>query len=62
MADLLFKPRGNHGKVHDITPESAGWQFVSFSLYHLNEGESISEFNKDKEVLIVMVEGKAQFF
>ena len=62
MAYLLCKPRGNHGKIHDITPQSAGWQFVSFSLYHLNEGESISEFNKDKEVLIVMVEGKAQFF
>jgi hypothetical protein len=26
MPDLLKKPFGSHGKVHQITPESAGWR------------------------------------
>ena len=33
MADLLRKPFGSHGKVHQITPQSAGWRYVGFSLY-----------------------------
>ena len=28
MTELLRKPFGTHGKVHDITPESAGWRYV----------------------------------
>lgn len=59
MADLLKKPFGDHGKVHQITPESAGWRYVGFSLYRLREGESVSEVTGDREVILVMVEGKA---
>lgn len=43
MANLLRKPKGTHGKVHDITPESAEWSYVGFSLYRLKSGESVSE-------------------
>ncbi len=39
MADLLHKPFGSHGKVHQITPQSAGWRYVGFSLYRLRPGE-----------------------
>ncbi|MDI6838143.1 MAG: 5-deoxy-glucuronate isomerase, partial [Rhizobiaceae bacterium] len=35
MSDLLRKPQGASGKVHDITPESAGWGYVGFGLYRL---------------------------
>ncbi|NNL74214.1 MAG: 5-deoxy-glucuronate isomerase, partial [Silicimonas sp.] len=28
MPELLKKPFGTRGKVHAITPESAGWQYV----------------------------------
>ena len=59
MADLLKKPFGDHGKVHQITPESAGWRYVGFSLYRLRAGESVSEVTEDREVILVMVEGKA---
>ncbi|SCM66559.1 5-deoxy-glucuronate isomerase [Donghicola eburneus] len=59
MADLLKKPFGDHGKVHQITPESAGWRYVGFSLYRLREGESVSEVTGDREIILVMVEGKA---
>ena len=58
MADLLRKPFGEHGKVHEITPQSAGWRYVGFDLHKLREGESISAATGDREVILVMVEGK----
>lgn len=59
MANLLRKPNGTTGKVHDISPESAGWEYVGFSLYHLAPGDIASEMTGDKEVILVLVEGKA---
>ncbi|MCR9108971.1 5-deoxy-glucuronate isomerase [Marivita sp. XM-24bin2] len=61
MPDLLRKPFGTHGKVHEITPASAGWRYVGFSLYRLREGETVQEATGDREVILVMVEGKAEF-
>ncbi len=60
MADLLRKPTGTTGKVHDITPESAGWGYVGFGLYRLEAGQSVAEATGDREVILVLVEGKAQ--
>ena len=59
MANLLRKPFGSHGKVHDITPQSAGWRYVGFGVYHLRAGDVVSEATGDREVILVMVEGKA---
>ena len=59
MTDLQKKPFGTHGKVHQITPESAGWRYVGFSLYRLRAGDTASEPTGDREVILVMVEGKA---
>lgn len=59
MPDLLRKPFGTHGKVHEITPTSAGWRYVGFSLYQLRAGESVGEVTGEREVILVMVEGKA---
>lgn len=61
MADLLKKPFGTHGKVHDITPQSAGWRYVGFGLYRLRPGETVGEATGGNEVILVMVEGKATF-
>jgi len=60
MAELLCKPFGTHGKVHQITPESAGWRNVGFSLYRLRAGEAAAEATGTREVILVMVEGKAR--
>ena len=59
MPDLLHRPFGAHGKVHEITPASAGWRYVGFSLYRLRPGEIASELTGEREVMLVMVEGKA---
>ncbi len=61
MSPLQRKPFGSHGKVHDITPQSAGWRYVGFSLYRLRAGEAAAETTGDREVILVVVEGKAVF-
>ena len=60
MTSLLAKPRETHGKVHDITPQTAGWGYVGFGLYRLSEGATAAEATGDKEVILVLVEGKAR--
>ncbi|MEJ8309437.1 5-deoxy-glucuronate isomerase [Agrobacterium larrymoorei] len=60
MANLLRKPTGTSGKVHDITPESANWGYVGFGLYHLKPGETATEQTDETEVILVLVEGKAE--
>ena len=66
MSDLLRKPTGSTGKVHDITiasargEKSAEWGYVGFGLYRLAPGERVSEATGDLEVILVLVEGKAK--
>ena len=59
MGNLLRKPNGRSGHVHDITPETAGWTYVGFGLYRLAAGESAAEVTGDREAILVLVEGKA---
>ena len=58
--ELLRKPVAQAGKVHDISPESAGWQYVGFGLYHLAPGEVAAEATGGREVILVLVEGRAE--
>ncbi len=60
MSDLLRKPVGTWGKVHDITPKGAGWKYVGFTLYRLQAGEAVAEATGDREVILVLVEGRAK--
>jgi len=60
MPDLLCKPFGTRGKVHQITPQSAGWRYVGFDLWHLKAGDTAAEQTRDREVILVLVEGKAR--
>ncbi len=66
MSDLLRHPNGTTGKVHDITvasaqgPKSPDWGYVGFGLYRLKAGETVAEQTGDREVILVLVEGKAE--
>ncbi len=60
MTDLLHRPTGDHGKVHDISPADAGWTYVGFTLYRLRAGEEASGATGDREVILVMIEGRAR--
>jgi len=59
MSLLLKKPFGSRGKVHEITPASAGWRYVGFSVYRLKPGDIACENTGSTEVLLVIVEGRA---
>ncbi|KGJ10820.1 5-deoxy-glucuronate isomerase (plasmid) [Paracoccus versutus] len=61
MSDLLLRPPATKGKIYDVTPQSAGWKYVSFGLYRLGPGETATEDTGGNEVILVMVEGKARF-
>lgn len=58
MSHLLKKSFGTRGKVHQITPGSAGWRYVGFSLYRLKAGDTAGETTGGNEVILVVVEGK----
>lgn len=55
--ELLRRPAGVTGKVHDITPARAGWGYVGFGLYRLDDGAVAAEATGDREVILVVVEG-----
>jgi 5-deoxy-glucuronate isomerase len=62
MGELLLK---NHapdaqGLVHRVTPESAGWGHVGFSLYRLKPGQSLDVSTGKREACLVLVGGKAK--
>ncbi|MCA0921938.1 5-deoxy-glucuronate isomerase [Pseudooceanicola nanhaiensis] len=60
MSELLHRPFGTHGEVLRITPESAGWRYVGFSLHRLRPGETAAAKTGDREVILVIVEGRAK--
>jgi 5-deoxy-glucuronate isomerase len=59
MADLLRKPLGKNGKVHDLTPADAGWSYVGFELHRLEPGQVAQGDTADREAILVLVEGRA---
>ncbi len=63
MSSLLIKPHApeGDGKIIEVTPDSAGWRYVGFQLFALNPGDRVEQETGDREVALVLVEGKAQF-
>src|SRR5437763_1291380 len=43
MPNLLVKPSrpDQNGRIHAITPASAGWTYVGFEVYRLRDGQSL---------------------
>lgn len=60
MSDLLRKPATDGGQLHEITPASAGWRYVGFELHRLAPGDRVAAVTKDREAILVLVEGKAR--
>jgi 5-deoxy-glucuronate isomerase len=61
MSNLLVKPStpGPDGRIHSVTPASAGWTYVGFEVYRLRTGQSVAKATGDREACIVMLSGKA---
>ena len=60
MTSLLRRPGGPEGKIVDITPENAGWRHVGFAVHALRAGATAGEAAGNREVILVMIEGKAR--
>jgi 5-deoxy-glucuronate isomerase len=59
MQHLRVRPRGTHGLITEVTPESAGWSYVGFALHRLDAGEAVEAGTGTREVCLVVVSGKA---
>lgn len=60
MPNLLRKPSGDHGQVHRLTPQEAGWSYVGFDLHRLEADETVHRLLEGREAILVIVEGKAR--
>ncbi|WDR04807.1 5-deoxy-glucuronate isomerase [Devosia rhodophyticola] len=58
MSKLLIKPQASKGRVHHVTPETAGWTYVGFDLHQLAVGETVSGGEAGREMCLVFVSGK----
>jgi 5-deoxy-glucuronate isomerase len=59
MASLLLRPAATSGRIHHVTPESAGWTFVGFDVHRLAAGEVVAGETGGREACLVLVAGKA---
>jgi 5-deoxy-glucuronate isomerase len=55
--NLLIKPRKNSKEIVSVTPESAGWRYVSFSAHLLTPGDSLSFCDETRELCAVVLTG-----
>jgi len=55
--NLLIKPKKSSQEIVSVTPESAGWKYVSFSAYLLRPGESLVLYSDNKELCAVVLTG-----
>ena len=58
MSRLLVKPTNNQQR-HNITPDSAGWEYVGFALHELEAGENIVLQQSGRELCLVILTGTA---
>jgi 5-deoxy-glucuronate isomerase len=57
---LLVRPNGKAGRVLHVTPKSAGWTYVGFDLWKLDQGESAAGQDKARETCLVFVSGRGE--
>jgi 5-deoxy-glucuronate isomerase len=60
MSELRIKPSATYGRIHHVTPQDAGWTYVGFDVHRLRPGESVAGEGGEREVCLVMIEGRAE--
>lgn len=58
MSKLLVKPSATT-QVHQVTPQSAGWSYVGFSVHDLAAGETLDCQQTGRELCILVLTGTA---
>lgn len=61
MPKLLVRSEepDSRGRVLHITPQSAGWKYIGFSVYRLRDGEDFSGGGDEREYCLVILSGRA---
>jgi len=54
---LIIKPNTNRQQLVHVTPESANWGYVSFSVYQLAPGETVTISEAAKELCAIVLTG-----
>jgi 5-deoxy-glucuronate isomerase len=59
MSDLLVTGGGTPeaGSVIKVTPESAGWDYVGFEVFRLEDGQTLEQQTGEEEVCLVVLSG-----
>jgi 5-deoxy-glucuronate isomerase len=55
--NLLIKPKKDSQLIVSVTPESAGWRYISFAAYQMVPGESLSFSDSSNELCVVVLSG-----
>ena len=55
--NLLIKPQKKAGEIVSVTPQSAGWRYVSFSAHKLAPGATLSFADNSNELCVVVLSG-----
>ena len=59
MKEHLINPNYNSEILIDVTPESAGWDYLSFKVVALKTGEKYEQATGGNEVALVPLKGQA---
>ncbi|GGY05815.1 5-deoxy-glucuronate isomerase [Litchfieldella qijiaojingensis] len=61
MTSLLVRPQqpDEQGKMLEVTPESAGWDYVGFRVHKLSKGQQIEGNTGNREHCLVLLSGRA---
>jgi 5-deoxy-glucuronate isomerase len=62
MPNLLLKPSAPdaEGRIHAVTPASAGWTYVGVEVFRLRDGQTIRQETGGREACLVMLSGRAK--
>jgi 5-deoxy-glucuronate isomerase len=55
--NLLVKPKKDSEEIVSVTPQSAGWRYVSFSAYQLTSGAALTFSDDANELCAVILSG-----
>jgi len=55
--NLLIKPKKDSQEILSVTPQSAGWRYVSFSAYQLASGAALTFSDDANELCAVILSG-----
>ncbi|HEY5742909.1 MAG TPA: 5-deoxy-glucuronate isomerase [Terrimicrobiaceae bacterium] len=54
---LLIKPQRKSQEIVSVTPQSAGWRYISFSAHRLASGEGLTFRDNANELCLVVLSG-----